>query len=48
MEKRRFYDVPMHQNDLAAVVDKANIKELCEYDRYCRDNRLWDQLREGY
>jgi|GEM_PF-6564287 len=27
-----------------AVLEKAAIKELVEFERFCRDNALWDEM----
>lgn len=43
-----FFDIPLGQNSAEEVVEKCNIKELVEYDRYCRDYGLWDQMSVGY
>jgi len=26
------------------IIDKANIKELIEFERFCRDNSIWDEM----
>lgn len=43
-----FYQCPMGQNTLEDVIDKANIREVIEYERYCRDYRLWEEMRKCY
>ncbi len=30
------------------MVDKASIKELVEFERFCRDNALWDEMKKCY
>ena len=40
-----FYQCKMGQNTLEDVVDKFNIRELIEFERYCRDYKLWDEMR---
>lgn len=50
-ENRRttmFYQCKMGQNTLEDVVDKFNIRELIEFERYCRDYKLWDEMRPLY
>ncbi len=43
-----FYQCPMGQNSLEDVQDKANIRELIEFERYCRDYMHWDEMRACY
>lgn len=43
-----FYDAKMGQNTLEDIIDKVNIRELIEFERYCRDYKLWDQMRTCY
>ncbi|MFR7811888.1 MAG: hypothetical protein ACLU4N_23045 [Butyricimonas faecihominis] len=31
-----------------AVLEKAAIKELVEFERFCRDNALWDEMARCY
>lgn len=26
------------------IIDKANVKELIEFERFCRDNSMWDEM----
>ncbi len=42
---KMFYDAPMGQLDQQTMLDKANIRELVEYDRYCRDYGYFDRER---
>ena len=30
------------------ILDKFAVKELIEFERFCRDNSLWDQMRQCY
>jgi hypothetical protein len=30
------------------MLDKFAVKELIEFERYCRDNRLWEQMKRCY
>ena len=32
-----FYDIPMVNLSDAEMLDKARVRELVEYERYCRD-----------
>ena len=43
-----FYECPMGKNTPEDVTDKFNLRELVEFERYCRDYMLWDQLRTCY
>jgi len=43
MTTKNFYDIPLDQSDKQAFQDRAEIRELLEYERYCRDNGLYDQ-----
>ena len=43
-----FYQCPMGQNSFEDVRDKANIRELIEFERYCRDYMHWDEMRACY
>ena len=38
---------PMPANPQQAL-DKAAIRELVEFERYCRDNALWDEMKKCY
>lgn len=40
---KSFLDIDMFQNTAEQALDKANIRELLEYDRYCRDYDHYDQ-----
>jgi len=43
-----FFQAKMGQNSLEEMLDKANIRELIEFERYCRDYKLWDEMRGCY
>lgn len=43
-----FYECPMGENTIEDVVDKANIRELVEFERYCRDYMHWAEMRRCY
>lgn len=43
-----FYQCKMGENTLEDVIDKVNIRELIEFERYCRDYKLWDEMRRCY
>ncbi|WP_390405544.1 hypothetical protein [Lacticaseibacillus jixiensis] len=45
MSDKQFYDVPLDQSDKQAFADRAEIRELLEYERYTRDNGLY--IQEG-
>lgn len=38
---------PGHETD-AEMLDKARIKELLEFERFCRDNALWDEMKKCF
>ena len=42
------FDCKMGRNTLEELQDKENIRELVEYERYCRDYHHWDQMRACY
>lgn len=48
MTNKNFYDLPLNQTDKQAFQDRAEIRELLEYERYCRDNGLYDQEAACY
>lgn len=33
---------------IEAMLDKFAVKEIIEYERFCRDNALWDQMYDCY
>ena len=43
MTNKKFYNVPLDQTDKKAFADRAEIRELLEYERYTRDNGLYAQ-----
>ncbi len=43
-----FYQYPMGKNTIQDVEDKANIRELIEFERYCRDYMHWEEMRNCY
>lgn len=43
-----FRKLPLDQRDPEAVADRAKIRELMEYERYCRDNGLYDEAEGCY
>lgn len=43
---RMFYELPMGNLCDAEMMDKARIRELIEFDRYCRDNGHFEQERQ--
>ena len=48
MAENTFFDIAPYDNDLQGVADKFNITTLVDYERYCRDNQLWDQMEACY
>ena len=45
---KRFFDIPIYQDDINMMLDKNNIRQLLEYERYCRDNAMFDEQKECY
>lgn len=43
-----FYQCLMGRNNTEDVMDKMNIRELIEFERYCMDYELWDEFRSCY
>ena len=43
-----FYQCRMGENTMEDVMDKVNIRELIEFERYCRDYMHWDEMRTCY
>ena len=35
-------------NTMQEIIDTANIKELLEFERFCRDNALWDEMKKCF
>ena len=48
MTDKKFYDAPLDQTDKQAFADRAEIRELLEYERYARDNNLYAQESACY
>ena len=48
MVDQKFFTVPLDQSDKQAVADRAEIRELLEYERYTRDNGLYAQEAACY
>lgn len=42
MTDKKFFDIPLDQSDKQAVADRAEIRELLEYERWARDNNHYD------
>ncbi len=40
-------DRPMN-NSAEDIADKFSVKELIEFERFCRDNALWDEMKKCY
>ncbi len=38
----------LETNSVSMMLDKFAVKELIEYERFCRDNGLWDQVAKCY
>ena len=43
-----FFQCSMGQNTLKDVIDKMNIRELIEFERYCMDYGMWDMFQSCY
>lgn len=48
MNAKQFFDAPLDQSDKQAFADRAEIRELLEYERYTRDNGLYAQEGSCY
>ena len=35
-------------NTTQEMLDKASVKELLEFERFCRDNALWDEMKKCF
>lgn len=35
-------------NSLQDRIDKSDVKELLEFERFCRDNALWEEMKKCY
>lgn len=47
-EIKDFRKIPLDQKDTESVMDRMKIRELMEYERYCRDNGLYDEAAGCY
>lgn len=47
-EIRDFRKLPLNQKNPESVMDRVKIRELMEYERYCRDNGLYDEAAGCY
>lgn len=47
-EVKDFRTLPLDQKNPDAVLDRMKIRELMEYERYCRDNGLYDEAAACY
>ncbi|WP_461215484.1 nuclear transport factor 2 family protein [Lacticaseibacillus sp. GG6-2] len=45
---KQFYDLPLDQTDKQTGAARQEIRELLEYERYCRDNSLYAQEAACY
>ncbi len=45
---KSFFEIAQYHNDAALDLEKNNIKELVTYERYCRDNGLFDEMKDCY
>jgi hypothetical protein len=43
-----FFGLPQYRTDQQDIIDKNNIRELVEFERYCRDRALWDLMEQCY
>lgn len=43
-----YFDKLLYNNNIEEVVEKYKIQELVEYERYCRDRQLWEQMEQCY
>ena len=44
----RFRETPVYQDTMEEMLEKHNIEKLLQYERYCRDNYLFDQMKDCY
>jgi len=42
------FERSMGNNTAEEIIDKFNIKELVEFERYCRDQKLWDEMEKCF
>ena len=45
---RSFFEIPVYQDDMQAMLDKHNIKALVEAERYYRDNLQFELMEQTY
>ena len=43
-----FREMPVYQDTMEEMLEKHNIEKLIQYERYCRDNFLFDQQKECF
>ena len=43
-----FRETPVFQDTMEEMLEKHNIEKLIQYERYCRDNFLFDQQKECF
>ncbi len=48
MEVKDFRKIPLDQQNKEKVLDRIKIRELMEYERYARDNSLYDKAASCY
>lgn len=42
------FSMPLKDCTMEQMLDKFNVIQLVEYERFCRDNRLWEPMAELY
>ena len=45
---KTFRETPVYQDTMEDMLEKHNIEKLLQYERYCRDNFLFDQQKDCY
>ena len=45
---KTFRELPVYQDSMEDMLEKHNIEKLIQYERYCRDFFLFDQMEECY
>ena len=43
-----FRETPIYQDTMEEMLEKHNIEKLIQYERYCRDNFLFDQQKDCF
>ncbi|MCC0670048.1 hypothetical protein [Clostridioides sp. ZZV14-6153] len=38
----------LENNSIQDIIDKNSVKELIEFERFCRDNALWDEMKKCF